>query len=75
VVRADQCDTQEPAMRHGRRATNVAIAAFAGLLAASAVAADLPRARPEAVGMSAERLQRVSAYAAQLIATKQAAVS
>jgi CubicO group peptidase (beta-lactamase class C family) len=73
VVRADQCDTQEPAMRHGRRATNVAIAAFAGLLAASAVAADLPRARPEAVGMSAERLQRVSAYAAQLIATKQAA--
>jgi CubicO group peptidase (beta-lactamase class C family) len=53
-----------------------AIAFLAGalaLLAAAAVAADLPRARPETVGMSSERLMRISAFAERLVASQQAA--
>lgn len=47
----------------------VALASLAGAVDA----ADLPRARPESVGMSSERVARISAFAEQLVASKQAA--
>jgi CubicO group peptidase (beta-lactamase class C family) len=43
------------------------------LIATGSLAADLPRARPETVGMSSARLERVTAFARDLVATKQAA--
>ena len=60
-------------MRQLHRVMRLTVAGAPGLLAAVALAAELPRARPESVGMSAERLQRVATYAANLVATKQAA--
>ena len=60
-------------MRQLHRVMRLIVAGAPGLLAAVAFAGELPRARPESVGMSSERLQRISAYAVNLVATKQAA--
>jgi CubicO group peptidase (beta-lactamase class C family) len=60
-------------MPFGARSLDLAAVAALVLGATSVLAAELPRARPETVGMSTERLERVSQYAANLVATKQAA--
>jgi CubicO group peptidase (beta-lactamase class C family) len=56
-----------------RRAGIVMASIACGLAPLLAPAAELPNARPESVGMSAQRLERISDYAANLVATKQAA--
>lgn len=50
-----------------------ALVVAAAMFAAGAQAGELPRAKPEAVGMSSERLARVSAFAARLVERGQAA--
>jgi CubicO group peptidase (beta-lactamase class C family) len=60
-------------MRQLSRASALIVCVACALAPASSWTAELPNARPEAVGMSTERLGRISGYAANLVATKQAA--
>ena len=60
-------------MRANRVISTALIFAFAGLCASDLCADDLPRAKPESVGMSAERLERIGPWLQELVATRKAA--